>query len=295
MIDGSELWPASVSAGEVVYPPGGTLGPRWQRDVQLVLIHEGTMTVTIDGRPRPTQRAGTVGLLLPGHREAFAFATDTSTRHSWMQARVPNLPAQLADRLAQLPPAMPTSTALAELARAAVELGTAAPRPTSRAADLRAAPTTPIEGLVRALFTAALWRYVTEAETPVSGSQGLVEHAREHIRARAHDPALDLAALARACHVSPGHLARAFKREVGVGPIAYLWQRRVAVGVDLLANTGLPVAAIAERCGFKTVYHFSRRVKQATGRSPTELRRRRWAAAGHAVPSQPEIFSYEKV
>jgi AraC-like DNA-binding protein len=50
----------------------------------------------------------------------------------------------------------------------------------------------------------------------------------------------------------------------------------VAVGVDLLANTGLPVGAIADRCGFKTVYHFSRRVKQATGMSPTEVRRRRW-------------------
>lgn len=67
-----------------------------------------------------------------------------------------------------------------------------------------------------------------------------------------------------------------FRREVGVPPMTYLWRRRVAVGIDLLTNTGLPVGAIASRCGFKTVYHFSRRVKEATGMAPTELRRRRW-------------------
>jgi quercetin dioxygenase-like cupin family protein len=58
MITGLELWPSDVSVGEVVYPPGGRLGPRWQRDVQLVLVHEGTMSVTVDGRSRPIQRAG---------------------------------------------------------------------------------------------------------------------------------------------------------------------------------------------------------------------------------------------
>src|ERR687887_338603 len=45
-----------VSAGEVVYPPGGRLGPRWQRDVQLVLVHEGSARVAIDGSPPSTRR-----------------------------------------------------------------------------------------------------------------------------------------------------------------------------------------------------------------------------------------------
>jgi transcriptional regulator GlxA family with amidase domain len=96
---------------------------------------------------------------------------------------------------------------------------------------------------------------------------------------------LDMTALARACNVSAAHLSRAFRRELGVTPIAYLWQRRVAAGVDLLVNTGLPVGVIADRCGFSTVYHFSRRVKQATGEPPTELRRRRWDAAAGGDPA----------
>jgi transcriptional regulator GlxA family with amidase domain len=69
---------------------------------------------------------------------------------------------------------------------------------------------------------------------------------------------------------------RRFRAELDITPMAYLWQRRVATGVDLLTQTGLPVGDIARRAGFKSIYHFSRRVKEQTGRSPTDLRRERW-------------------
>jgi AraC-like DNA-binding protein len=258
VIDGAELWPSEVSVGEVTYPPGGRLGPRRQRDVQLVFVHEGSMTVTVDAEARPTQRAGSVSLLLPGHTETFAFDPRKPTRHSWVQGHVPDIPEELSERLAGLPPALATSPALAASTR---ETLAAAGGP---------AP------LLHALVAATLWRYVSEAERGVDPRSTLVDTAREHLHAHLHDPDVTLRALAEACSVSAAHLVRSFRRETGVPPMTYLWERRVAVGVDLLANTGLPVAEIAARCGFKTVYHFSRRVKQGTGMSPTEVRRRRW-------------------
>jgi transcriptional regulator GlxA family with amidase domain len=88
--------------------------------------------------------------------------------------------------------------------------------------------------------------------------------------------AVDLEQVARAAHVSPAHLVRRFRAELGVTPMAYLWERRVATGVDLLTDTGLPVGDIAARTGFKSVYHFSRRVKEHTGAAPTAVRRERW-------------------
>ncbi|NDJ61391.1 MAG: hypothetical protein GYB67_09710, partial [Chloroflexi bacterium] len=39
------LWPRHASVGEVVYPPGGTLGPRAQQHVQLVFVHSGHMAI----------------------------------------------------------------------------------------------------------------------------------------------------------------------------------------------------------------------------------------------------------
>jgi AraC-like DNA-binding protein len=107
-----------------------------------------------------------------------------------------------------------------------------------------------------------------------------VDDARRFIHANLHDPALTLDDVAAAAHVTPAHLIRSFRAEHGTTPKAYLWERRVALGVDLLANTGLPIAAIAGRCGFTTPHHFSRRVRQATGMPPAALRRARWAEEG---------------
>jgi AraC-like DNA-binding protein len=257
------LRPARVSAGEVIYPPGGRLGPRWQRDVQLVLVHHGSVTVHVDGQPRPAQGGASVGLLLPGHREEFIFATGDATHHSWVQAHLAAPPPRLLERLAALPVAIPASTALTELVREAVAV---ARTPLSTA--------TPLLG---ALAAAAFWRYVGDAESVAEHDEhDVISRARSFLHSHVTDPELDLKQVAAAVSVSPPHLVRRFRAELGVTPMAYLWQRRVALGIDLLVHTGLPVGDIAARSGFKSVYHFSRKVREQTGLPPTELRRERW-------------------
>jgi AraC-like DNA-binding protein len=251
----SEVDPGRVSVGEVVYPPGGTLGPRYQDDVELVLVHTGSAQITVDDGPPAVYEAGTVALLLPGHREHFAFAADEATHHSWVQAHVAHPPEGL-------PPWLPLSTALAELVREAVE------------ADRT--PLSTARPLVAALAAAAFLRYAGEAGSHAGGPAGAVERARAFLHAHVADPDVDLDRVARAAHVSPPHLVRRFRDELGVTPMAYLWQRRVATGVDLLKHTGLPVGVVAARSGFKSVYHFSRRVKAATGLAPTAIRGERW-------------------
>jgi AraC-like DNA-binding protein len=229
-----------LSVGEVVYPPGGTLGPRRQRDTQLVLVHSGSARVWVDDAPPLDLSFGWVGLLRPGHWERFAFAEREPTRHSWVQ-----LPLALPE---ELPRALPASRALGELVAAAVAA----------------------EGeLAAALSAAALWRYAADASRPES----LVERAQAFIAGNLGDPELDLVRVAGAVHVTPAHLVRRFRAETGVTPMAHMWERRVAAGIDLLTDTGLPVGTIAARTGFKSVQHFSRRVRAAAGRPPARVRR----------------------
>ena len=141
------------------------------------------------------------------------------------------------------------------------------------------APLPTADELVAAVGAAALWRYAGEAEAGVDGPGDAVELARRYLDLHAGDADVSLESVSVAAHVTPAHLVRRFRAELGTTPMAYLWQRRVAAGVDLLTNTGLPVGEIARRSGFRSVYHFSRRVKQATGMPPSELRRRGWSQA----------------
>jgi transcriptional regulator GlxA family with amidase domain len=161
---------------------------------------------------------------------------------------------------------LPASTALTELVGEAVAV--------SRTPLSTARP------LLAALAAAALWRYAGEGESRAPGSSDIVDSARRYRHARLADPDLDLHQVAAAANASPAHLVRRFRVEVGVTPMAYLWQRRVATGIDLLTSTGLPVGDVATRSGFKSVYHFSRRIKEHAGVSPSRLRRERWRSPG---------------
>src|SRR5918992_4188997 len=215
-----------VSAGEVTYPPDGTLGPRRQDDLQLVLVHRGSATITVDDGPPFAVDAGEVALLLPGHRETFAF---DGTHHSWIQAHV----GEAGEPFTSLPRSLPLSGALADLVAEAVAV--------TRTRLSTARP------LLAALAAAALWRYAGEAESGPTPADDPVDRARRHAHAHLADPDLDLGRLAHAAHVSPPHLVRRFRAELGVTPMAYVWRRRVSYGVDLLIHTGLPVGVVAER------------------------------------------------
>jgi AraC-like DNA-binding protein len=264
---GDQLRPVRISAGEVTYPPGGRLGPRWQSDLELVLLHTGRATITVDDHEPLVLLPESVALLLPEHRESFEFDATAETRHSWVQLGIAGV---IPDAVIRAPRMQPASSAVTELVR---EVAAAVRSPLAAADELAGSA----DQLAASLAAAAIWRYVGEAGSRAEGPPRAVGLARSYLNHHLADPDVNLERVAAAAHVTPAHLVRRFRAELDTTPMAYLWRRRVDAGIDLLTSTGLPVGEIARRVGFRSVYHFSRRVSQATGLPPTELRRRGWS------------------
>jgi AraC family transcriptional regulator of arabinose operon len=258
--------PEQVSAGLVVYPPNGTLGPRWQPSVQFVFIHRGSMTVRVDSQPF-TAAQGTVTLLLPYHEERFEFSTTSETEHSWFHLTYNTPPPELIARLETVARTIPMSQPMSEL----VKLSLAVRHSRQPAAEM----------LLRSLGFAVLWRFLLDSDQHAGDAATpqlhvSVEQAQRYIESQL-DQSITLQDLAEAGAVSPTHLIRLFREHFNMTPIAYVWERRIQRGLELLRYTGLPIGVIAAQCGFKTSYHFSRRIREATQLSPQEIRRQFFA------------------
>lgn len=264
MLGDESFWPCEVSVGEVIYPPGGTLGPRYQKTLQLVLLYSGHMRLQVDGTMREAA-SRSVCILLPEHEEYFAFDTRCETHHSWVHIALPIFPPELLSRLQRLAWPLPLSLAMTQLMREALMLQT---MPFSTSQDM-----------LKSLALLMLWRYIGEGEHALVSSSGsppaILVQAQQFILTHLQEQ-ITLSQIAQASAVSPFHLIHIFQKYLCVTPIAYLWQQRVAEGIKLLEQTGLPVGTIAYQCGFQSRHHFARRIRQETGCTPQEVRRRFW-------------------
>lgn len=91
------------------------------------------------------------------------------------------------------------------------------------------------------------------------------------IDARFAEP-LKVADVASAARASPGHLARAFRKQFGVTVPHRLLQRRVEHARYLLEATDLPIWRVAERVGIPDPQHFNKTVRRIAGASPSAIR-----------------------
>ena len=83
---------------------------------------------------------------------------------------------------------------------------------------------------------------------------------------------LRLQDLAGAAALSPFHFARAFKATTGETPAAFVTRRRLEVAQELLVRTRLPISAIAFQVGFSSHSHLTRRLKDVSGVTPSQMR-----------------------
>jgi AraC family transcriptional regulator of arabinose operon len=252
-----------IRYGDAVYPPGGTFGPWIQPALELTILFDGEMMAWINGERRRAEPES-VCLQLPGQEGRLAFAEDHETRCGWVHYPALNNDQGLLDRCARLPWSLPLTPGLRRLTRSLLDL--AASRLPTR------------YELEELAGMQLLYQYIGEAERSSDKLSLPLERALTCIEDHL-DATLDLEAIARVAATSKAQLIRIFRENLDTTPVAYLWTRRTERGVELLESTGLSVFQIASRCGFRTSHHFSRRIKETTGLSPSGIRERAWHSA----------------
>jgi AraC family transcriptional regulator len=107
---------------------------------------------------------------------------------------------------------------------------------------------------------------------PNRGLARRIETVRATIAARPQEP-WTLAALARLASVSPYHLAREFRGEVGTPVYGYVVRSRLNLALDAVLDTDDDLTTIALNTGFASHSHFTVRFRRLFGLTPANLRR----------------------
>ena len=247
--------------GEVLYEPGGSCGPRVQRDFELILLHSGEGRVTFGGERARSMKAGTVSLFVPGDHDYFEYAEET--HHAWCTIRPEFMPQNLRRQLT----GPLVSVSVSRLMRSLME----------EALKLKPMPNEPLEVLIEHLAAGAFAEFIhiSSPKNRESAGDPAVNAFIRYVGDRFAEEKC-LAAARVASGVSRNTLLYKFERAMQTTPGRYLWKVRVERGVSMLGETGQTIGEIAYRCGFKNPFHFSRMLKQHTGRAPKEIRREAW-------------------
>jgi AraC family transcriptional regulator of adaptative response / DNA-3-methyladenine glycosylase II len=119
----------------------------------------------------------------------------------------------------------------------------------------------------------------TAPGTPAwAGTSAVVARALRLIRQGALDDA-EVGALATRLGVGERQLRRLFVRHLGTSPASVARVFRLHFARSLVDQTTLPLGEVAFAAGYRSIRQFNHALRASFGRSPTELRRRRPAAA----------------
>ncbi|MCE2574311.1 helix-turn-helix domain-containing protein [Komagataeibacter sp. FNDCR2] len=245
---------ANFSFGEIAYPRGGAFRVAGQPYAWILLLETGSMHTLIDGREHGLE-AGECGLFVNWEGRASFYAPGSHVR--WCET--PLLPGHPASG-GMIAECMPASSRMRTLFREGLGCGLVR----SPEADLLR------NALGEALFAA--WRFETGREDTPLVPEGLGK-VRAYVEAHYFEP-LDLPRLAAVWGVTPPHLVASFRRYFGTTPMRHVWDVRTQAAIRMILRTDMPLASIAELCGYSSPFHLSRLVRRMTGLCPRDLRQR---------------------
>ena len=113
-----------------------------------------------------------------------------------------------------------------------------------------------------------------------------LDRACRVIQSRISEP-LSLGDLATPAGVSPAHLTRLFRAEMGLTATDYLRRCRLERALHLLTRSDVPIKEVACEVGIPDLHAFNKAIRRGYGLSPRELRARGAAPNGLTLRSEP--------
>jgi AraC-like DNA-binding protein len=264
-----------VVVGDVLYSKGGSFGPRQQLDFQLVVIHEGFLSLTLDREVIEVPEGHGI-LLSPGHLEYFHFARHRETRHSWVAVEPGLISINLRHELQSHPGPLPFLGRMARLLDMARYDSVTPPE-----SDLLHVSACETLGIAILCEFASAVRDRRKATRP----SDTVLWRVDRFLAESYAAPLELNDIAHAAGVSRQHLLKLCRMAKLPTPMEQLYARRLDMASDLLLHTGFSIAEIADQTGFLNQFHLSRRFKERTGKSPSAWRGQRWEQQRTSQPN----------
>lgn len=133
----------------------------------------------------------------------------------------------------------------------------------------------------------------TRQEQRQSRRHVALDRACRFIQSRLSEP-LALSDLATPAGVSPAHLTRLFRAELGLTATDYLRRCRLERALHLLTRSEVPIKEVACEVGIPDLHAFNKAIRRGYGISPRELRARGGAPTALVVRAEPPPLSEEQ-
>lgn len=122
----------------------------------------------------------------------------------------------------------------------------------------------------RAKMMSVFYSLIDDINFQTDDGASLISGAVAYLEANLSDPLLTNGMLAERANISEVYFRQLFQKQFGISPRQYIINARIAKAKQMLSAENKKISAVAEECGFQSVYHFCRCFKEKVGVTPTE-------------------------
>ena len=246
------------------------------RRAEVSIILEGAVMFVEDGRPRTVEAPALTCQTYERELEVIP-AVGRRTRTMWCHFPPHRLSAADWNFLRGLPSTMPIVESLSAMFRGATPLLQSISEARADLVQVEAGHDG--RAMVRDALGAAIFAEYIRCASEMGDARKRLPQAVREVRYaidERYGERWDLDRLAAVAQLNPKYLIALFRRHLDETPIAYLWRKRAETGHSMLRQTRLSVEEISFQCGYQSVAHFSRTIKQRYGAPPRDIRAGTW-------------------